>query len=179
MTGTIIDVITMLNEIGFFTFFLPFMLTSAIMYGLLRKSKIFGEAKENVAINATIAVSTAFLVSAAPIIVGIDISKHLAAFITYIIFVILALTVLFFIPFLLIPSLKEIKEIGKEIDRRLIVFTFFIVLLIFVIVGLMLFESLIKIPIKAFEEEEFFSTLTLLIFLGVFSLLVYYTSKST
>ena len=65
-------------EMGFFQFFFPFLLSSAIFYGLLRKSKIMGERAE--VVNAVIALSISFMIWAYPIIVGIDITKALTAF---------------------------------------------------------------------------------------------------
>jgi hypothetical protein len=56
------------------------MLSSAIFYGLLRKSKIFGEPSTSVSINAVIALVASFMVWASPIILGIDIETHLASF---------------------------------------------------------------------------------------------------
>ena len=60
------NVIIRLNQLRFFAF-LPFILTAAVMYGLLSRSKIFGEPEKNTAINASIALVSAFLVWAYPI----------------------------------------------------------------------------------------------------------------
>ena len=73
-------VILRLNQLGFFQFFLPFILTSAIFYGALRKSQIFGEAEKNVAVNGVISLVASMLVWSAPIILGIDIQTSLATF---------------------------------------------------------------------------------------------------
>jgi preprotein translocase subunit YajC len=73
-------VILKLQELGFFTFLLPFILVAAILYGLLRKSQIFGPPERNVAINAVVAIVASFLVWASPIIAGINIEKELARF---------------------------------------------------------------------------------------------------
>lgn len=63
---------------GFCQFLFPFMLSSAIFYGLLRKSKIMGEDSE--VVNATIALVASFMIWAYPVIVGIDITKAMTAF---------------------------------------------------------------------------------------------------
>ncbi len=73
-------IILQLREMGAFNFLFPFLLTSAIIYGLLRKSKIFGAPTENVAINAVISLVAAFMVWAFPVMQGIDIETQLAAF---------------------------------------------------------------------------------------------------
>ncbi|MEM7826294.1 MAG: hypothetical protein QW451_01525 [Candidatus Aenigmatarchaeota archaeon] len=73
-------VILRLKELGFFTFLLPFILVAAILYGLLRKSQIFGPPEKNVAINAVVAIVASFMVWASPIIAGINIEQELAKF---------------------------------------------------------------------------------------------------
>ncbi len=73
-------IILKLKEFGFFQFILPFMLTAAVFYGLLRRSKIFGEPERNVAVNATIAIAAAFLVWAYPILAGVNTEVYLSQF---------------------------------------------------------------------------------------------------
>ena len=75
-------VILKLRDLGMFKFFFPFMLSAAIFYGLLRKSKIFGDPKENAVINAVIALVASFMVWAYPIIAGVNIETQMAAFFT-------------------------------------------------------------------------------------------------
>lgn len=65
---------------GFFQFLFPFMLTSAVFYGLLRKSQIFGEPERNIAVNGVVALVAAFMVWAYPIIAGVDITLQLSNF---------------------------------------------------------------------------------------------------
>jgi hypothetical protein len=67
-------------DLGLFKFLFPFMLTSAIFYGLLRKSQIFGNPDQNVAVNAIVALVAGFMVWSYPIIAGIDITLQLANF---------------------------------------------------------------------------------------------------
>lgn len=69
-----------LQRIGFFKFVLPFILSAAIFYGLLRKSQLFGPAEKNAAVNAVVALSASFFVWAWPILMGIDITNQLSAF---------------------------------------------------------------------------------------------------
>lgn len=80
MAGPFETVILRMRETGMFQFLLPFMLSSAIFYGLLRKSKIFGEPREVVSVNAVVALIASFMVWASPILLGIDIEMHLASF---------------------------------------------------------------------------------------------------
>ena len=75
------DVILRLADLGFFKFLLPFLLTAAIFYGLLRKSQVFGKPEENVAVNAIVALVAGFMVWAYPIIAGVDIETQFSTFI--------------------------------------------------------------------------------------------------
>jgi len=65
-------VIVRLNQLGFFQLLL-FMLTSAVFYGLLRKSQLFGEPEKNIVVNGVVALVAAFMVWSAPTLLGIDI----------------------------------------------------------------------------------------------------------
>ena len=69
-----------LQKLGFFKFLLPFMLSAAIFYGLLRKTQLFGPPEKNTAVNATIALTASFFVWSMPIILGLDIETQLSAF---------------------------------------------------------------------------------------------------
>ena len=75
-------VIQRLRDIGAFTFLFPYMLTTAIFYGLLRKSQVFGKPEENAAVNAVVAMIAGFMVWAYPIIAGVNIETQLAYFFT-------------------------------------------------------------------------------------------------
>lgn len=74
-------VILRLSDLGFFKFLLPFLLTAAIFYGLLRKSKVFGPPEENIAVNAIVALVAGFMVWAYPIIAGVDVQAQFSKFI--------------------------------------------------------------------------------------------------
>jgi len=81
MTTTPFDTaILALKNMGFFKFLLPFMLSAAIFYGLLRKTQLFGPPEKNTAVNATVALCASFFVWSMPIILGIDIETQLSAF---------------------------------------------------------------------------------------------------
>lgn len=80
MASPFVIVIERLRDIGAFQFLFPFMLSSAIFYGLLRKTKLFGEPEKNIAINAVVSLIAAFMVWAAPILLGINIEVALSKF---------------------------------------------------------------------------------------------------
>jgi hypothetical protein len=101
-------VIESIKEIGFFDFYLPFILTFAIFYGLLTKSKIFGTDKTAERINIIIAFSAAFYVIAfTP--VGITVANFFANFFGGVLIIFLTLLILGGILWI---SLKV--TIGKE-----------------------------------------------------------------
>ena len=77
------NAIIALKNFGAFQFLFPFMLTAAIFYGLLRKSKIFGEPEKNMVVNATVALVAAFMVWAYPILAGVNIETQLSMFFFY------------------------------------------------------------------------------------------------
>lgn len=72
--------LTKMWELGFFQFILPFMLGTAVIYGLLRKSQIFGKPEENITVNGIIALAFGLFIAAYPIIVGVDVEKQFAMF---------------------------------------------------------------------------------------------------
>lgn len=83
MPDIFVTVIQKMQEIGAFNFMFPYILTSAIFYGLIRKSQIFGEPEKNVAVNAVVSLVAAFMVWAYPILTGVDIETQLATFFTH------------------------------------------------------------------------------------------------
>jgi hypothetical protein len=80
MTDPFTTVILKLKGTGFFEFMLPFMLTSAIFYGLLRKSQIFGDPDKNIAVNGVVALVAGFMVWAYPILAGVSLQEKLPVF---------------------------------------------------------------------------------------------------
>lgn len=180
MVDPITDLILTLHSIGFFRFLIPFIVSFAIFYGLLRRSRIFGEPEKNIAVNATIALSAAFLVSAAPILVGIDITKYISSFLIYITFVILCLIIIFFIPYLYRPPLEELGISREKIltNKYVIAFLFVLTISIFIIVAILIWGGTFNLGIGIEESEEFYSTIALVIFVVVFSIVAYFSLRS-
>jgi len=116
MANVFEQVIIKMIDVGMFQFMFPFMMTSAIFYGLLRKSQILGKPKESVTINAVVSLVAAFMVWASPIILGIDIETHLAAFFVQGISVTLVVMIgLMIVGMMLPPDLpQQFKEIFKD-----------------------------------------------------------------
>ncbi len=82
MVSALEVVLLNLKNMGFFAF-LPFLLTAAVFYGLLRRSKLFGEPEKNVTVNAVTAITAAFLVWAYPIISGTSVEEYQQFFSTF------------------------------------------------------------------------------------------------
>lgn len=119
-------VITRMWDLGVFHFLL-YMLTSAVFYGLLRKSKLFGDPKENVAVNAVVAIVASLMVWASPVIVfGVDIIKDLMLFFAQsLVAMIVLLVSLLMLSMLMPPDLPtKLSEAfkGKWLGGLLIVF---------------------------------------------------------
>lgn len=68
MASPLETAIQSLNEFGFFTVMLPFLLVFSIIYGVLERTKIFGDRKHD--INAVIAFSIGLIVIATTWVVG-------------------------------------------------------------------------------------------------------------
>ena len=72
-------VITKMQETGILSL-LPFLLSFAIFYGLLRKSQIFGEPERNTVVNAIVSFVAALLVWSYPILAGVNLEKAMSTF---------------------------------------------------------------------------------------------------
>ena len=118
MANAFETVVLKMRDLGMFQFLLPFMLTTTIFYGLLRKSRIFGEEFRAITVNAVVSLVAAFMVWAAPIILGVNIETSLAAFFlqgtsaTLVILVGMLMVSMFFPPDLA-AELKSLNITGK------------------------------------------------------------------
>jgi len=125
-----------LQELGFFQFLLPFMLTATVFYGLLRKSKIFGEPKENVVVNGMVSLIAAFMVWASPILLGINIETQLSLFFLY-----SMIGILVFLVSLIIASLFFPPDLPKFLADNLKSTRFWGVILIAgILIGILIFS---------------------------------------
>lgn len=103
------DLLSIAKDMGFFQFYLPFVLTFAIFYGLLEKVKIFGDKSRN--INLVIAlVAALYVIGFTP--VGITFAQFLSNFFGQVGIILVSLIALGMIFFVLIPlSGKEVKDL--------------------------------------------------------------------
>ncbi len=107
-------VITRLDSFGAFQFLFPFMIAAAVFYGLLRRGKIFGEPAQNVAVNAVVALLAAFMVSAYPILAGVDVKAQFATFFFNSVVAILTVVV-----GLMLAGMFFEEDIAKQISAKL------------------------------------------------------------
>ena len=172
MTDIFTTTIQYLDSIGFFKFVVPYILTTAIFYGLLRRSKIFGEKQESVAINATIALSAALLVTAAPILVGIDIHTALSHFLAYFLVVLVIVLVIVFVP---------IVVYGREISSfQLKGWQAALVIILIILISVLIASFLIAKPIISFTtDENIYSVITLVAFLGILIAIALFPTKKS
>lgn len=70
-------VVQKLVSLGFYDFFFPFLITSVILYALLRKSKVLGESN---VLNAVVALSIGMLVFGFPALTGVVFGTQLSTF---------------------------------------------------------------------------------------------------
>ena len=78
MTNPFQIVAERLGELGFYNFFLPWVITSAVIWGLLKKSEVFG--KNAVVINSVLSIGISFFIWGSILIgggpdVGLSLSK--------------------------------------------------------------------------------------------------------
>ena len=163
-------VILNLDKIGAFQFLFPFMIAAAVFYGLLRKSKVFGPPETNVAVNAVVALIAAFMVSAYPILTGIDVRTQFATFFFNAVIAILTIVV-----GLMIAGVLFGEDLPKQISEKFRQGRGFSIILIFGILiggGILISSGLVNVflPPILFPEglsEESLFTLGAFIVLGL------------
>lgn len=102
----------LIEQVGFLDVILPFLVTFAIVYGMLLKSKILGEKQS---INATIALVVAILVAMNPAMRGF-LQELLPLYTMF--FILLIMMFLFFVFF----GIKQEKVINKPIGILIVAF---------------------------------------------------------
>ena len=143
-------VIQKLNSLGFFNFLLPFMLTTAIFYGLLRRSKIFSakkmekdkdgkpvEVEVSQGVNAIVALVAGFMVWAYPILQGVNVQSQLSAF-----FMQGTVVTLVFVVGLMILSMFVPPDLPKNLQEQFLKGgTLGIVLVVAIVIGVIIFVT--------------------------------------
>jgi uncharacterized membrane protein YjfL (UPF0719 family) len=117
MVSPIEITILKLKDLGAFQFLFPFILTSAVFYGLLRKSQLFGPPEKNVAVNGVVALVAAFMVWAYPILTGVNLETQLATFMfNGVIAILIVMLGLMVVGMFLPPDLPA--KLGEKIGGR-------------------------------------------------------------
>jgi len=152
-----------LIELGFYKFFLPFIIVSAIVYALLRRSQILGESP---LINGIVSISIAFFIFGLPVLAGVNIVQPLTSFFGQTVVVILIIVFGLLVAGLFVPNLMG--KMGEWIKGGGIVWWMIILVLVLATTsGLFYF---ITSPImKAVGEagNVFIVIFWLLVFVGI------------
>lgn len=104
-------------NLGFYNFIFPFIITSAIFYALLRRSKVFGE---SIVVNAVVSLSIAFMIFGYPVIAGVSLATPLATFFTQATVWLLIIFVGIIIASLFYPNLSDM--LTKQMTHRTTLF---------------------------------------------------------
>ncbi|MEM5882755.1 MAG: hypothetical protein QXQ77_00745 [Candidatus Aenigmatarchaeota archaeon] len=104
MADLFTPIVEQMDKLGFFNFFFPWLVTLAIMYAILKKSKILGE---SALINGVVAMSIAFLVFAFPVLSGFSLATPLSLLFTQTTSILLFFFVGFLLASLFYPNLTQ------------------------------------------------------------------------
>lgn len=107
MTDIFTTAITTLQEWGFFNFFFPFILLTALFYALFRKSKAIGESP---LINGVVSIVISFMVLDFQVITGFNLQTPFATFFTGATVFILVFLVGFLLASFFYPDLNEFLQ---------------------------------------------------------------------
>ncbi|MEM5790652.1 MAG: hypothetical protein QXP77_01210 [Candidatus Aenigmatarchaeota archaeon] len=159
--------IELLRQLGFFSYFFPFVLMFAIFYALLTKSKIFGDPKEKSVkrINTVISFIASFFVLALTPLV--DLAAFLSAFFGTLFMILVALLSFLIIAFMVIPSEDWEKNKGKYLKILAPICAIIVIAILLTSSGYSFFPTLQPTSMPKVE----ISTQDLLIILLVFGLI--------
>lgn len=127
MTSPFEAVAQKLIDLGFYDYLIPFIITSAIVYGLLKKTKILGE---SVVINGALSLSIAFLIFAFPAFFGVSFALPLTRFFGGAVVWILVFLIGFLLAGFFYPDLGKI--LAETFTRRS-------ALIVMIVIGISLF----------------------------------------
>lgn len=143
-------VIEKLVSLGFYDFFFPFMITSVIIYALLRKSKVIGESN---VLNAVVALSIGLLVFGFPVLTGVTFGTQLSTFFVQSTVWILILVAAVIIAGVFYPDIWRVA--GEQFkSRNFLFYSLAIAVGIFVTSGLLTVFTSIGNPAITGEEPE-------------------------
>ena len=124
-----------LVDLGFYGFVLPFFISAAVFYGLLRRSKFFGESN---VLNAALSIALAFMVFGFPVITGQALGSTLVVFFTQITVFTLVFVMAFMLASLFYPDFETF--LVREFKRRT-----WLWVMILLSVGVMVLSGLVSV----------------------------------
>lgn len=80
MADPFATLIMKMRDMGMFNYLFPFMLGTAMIYGMLRKSRMFGDPEQVMSINAVVAIVSSFMLMAYPVLIGESVEPIFANF---------------------------------------------------------------------------------------------------
>lgn len=142
-------VVQKLVELGFYDFFFPFVITAAIIYALLRKTKTLGD---NPTTNGIVAISIAFLIFGFPVLTNITLGLQLSTFFTQATIFILIFVLAMIIAGAFYPDLT--KVLMEHIRKPIILYIMIVIaILVFLTSGLLTAFTNIGNPLVTGEER--------------------------
>ncbi len=178
MADMFADVVQRLWDMGVLKYLFPYMLTSAIFYGLLRKSQIFGKPEDNAAVNAVISMVASFMMFAYPVIAGVDIGEHLVYFFTQSVVVILVITLTLMIAGMFLPPdlPKHLSEGLFQGNKAIAVILIGLIFAFIIVMTSGLWTAVLG-PDVINLSDDIFITIIVLILLIVPFIFIMYPSK--
>lgn len=133
-----VEVIAVWKDYGIFEFYLPFVLMFAIFYGLLSKSKLFGEPKEKRVTNINVVVSVVaalFVMVYTP--VGVSLTVFFGTFFTQTMVILTTILCFALILYMILPTgaVEEMFKDPSKYAKYLIPIAALIVLTVFFSAG--------------------------------------------
>lgn len=169
-----------LIKIGFFPYIIILLIVTPIVYGLLRRSRIFGDPKESVSINASISIGIALLVMASPVLLGIDLQTQLTKFFlftTLMLFIILSF--IFALSFIA-PEGDITRLFEKTIGRKISVFPIIFIIVLIIIFSMFITSGVLSFfgtTTQTFSSKEFLPILILIIIFGFLGFVMWFVTR--
>ncbi|MDI6798994.1 MAG: hypothetical protein QMD12_03335 [Candidatus Aenigmarchaeota archaeon] len=170
--GGFIGWVEFLKNIGIFEFYLPFVILFALLFGLLEKSKIFGEKGRRA--NIIISLAAAFFIMAyTP--VGLTLTQFFASFFTQTAVALVAILVIVMIVYLLVPITGEQKFPGAA--KYIAFFAVLLTLGMFISSGGLAFlgfkEVGLEIPAIGLSPQD----ILIIVLIAITALVIYWMTK--
>ena len=123
--------IKIMLELGIYSYVLPFFISLAFIYALIRKAKVF----ESPLVAATVSLAIALLIFAFPVLVGVSLAKPFSAFFTQLTIVMILIGMVLLVAALFIPNVAEM--IAGKARNAVFAIAIFSIIIVFFTSGLM------------------------------------------